>query len=318
MGNAAETPAQAAQRASRSEPARNPGGRLDLRWLETVSMDGAALEREAAARPDPPDAERTAWLARALGMIDLTTLSGDDTPERVRTLAATARAPLPEDLARRIGQEERTVAAVCVYHAMIPAAREGLAGTDIPVAAVSAGFPHGLSPLRARIVEIEESVRAGAAEIDVVIPRHLALAGDWRTLHDELAAFRDACGPAHLKVILSTGELGDATTIARAALVAMMAGADFVKTSTGKEAVNATLPAGLAMMRAIRDYRDRTGHDVGFKPAGGISKAEDALAWLALLRRELGEAWLTPARFRFGASSLLADIARALEEAAPA
>jgi deoxyribose-phosphate aldolase len=308
--------------ASRNEngrnAARNPGGGLDTAWLEAVSMDDAALAREAAAPPAFADAERMDWLVRAVGMIDLTTLSGDDTPERVRTLAATARAPLPEGLARRLGQEGLTVAAVCVYHAMIPAAREGLAGTDIPVAAVSAGFPHGLSPLRARIVEIEESVRAGAAEIDVVIPRHLALAGEWRTLHEELSAFRDACGPAHLKVILSTGELGDATTIARAALVAMMAGADFVKTSTGKEAVNATLPAGLAMMRAIRDYRDRTGHEVGFKPAGGISKAEDALAWLALLRRELGEAWLTPARFRFGASSLLADIARALEEAAPA
>jgi len=258
---------------------------------------------------------QAAWLLRAISLIDLTTLAGDDTPGRVRRLCAKARAPVRADLldALGMGAAGLTVAAVCVYHEMIAPARRALAGSGIPVAAVSAGFPAGLSPFPLRLAEIGASVDAGADEIDIVISRRHVLTGDWHALHDEIAQFRAACGAAHLKAILATGELGSLRNVARASLVAMMAGADFIKTSTGKEAVNATLPVSLVMIRAIRDYAERSGHAVGYKPAGGISKAKDALTYLALLKEELGDDWLRPGLFRFGASSLLGDIERQLE-----
>jgi deoxyribose-phosphate aldolase len=188
-----------------------------------------------------------------------------------------------------------------------------LEGSGIPVAAVSTGFPAGLSPLHLRLAEIGESVAAGAGEIDIVISRRHVLTQNWQALYDEMRAMRDACGDAHVKAILATGELGTLRNVARASLICMMAGADFIKTSTGKEPVNATLPVTLTMVRAIRDYQERTGIKVGYKPAGGISKAKDALVYLSMMRDELGLPWVQPDLFRFGASSLLGDIERQLE-----
>ncbi len=296
--------------------ARNPGMALDLDWIASAQANAPAIERRAATLPGRRSVKQdhqAAWLCRAISLIDLTTLSGDDTEGRVRRLCAKARQPVRADLLAALGMERLTVGAVCVYHDMVAAAVRALEGSGIPVAAVSTGFPAGLSPFRLRIAEIGESVAAGAAEIDIVISRRHVLTGNWQALYDEMAGMRAACGAAHVKAILATGELGPLRNVARASLVCMMAGADFIKTSTGKEPVNATLPVGLTMVRAIRDYRDRTGFHVGFKPAGGISKAKDALVWLTLMKDELGGDWLRPDLFRFGASSLLGDIERQLE-----
>lgn len=296
-------------------PARNPGQPLDLEWLADTQAGEAAIAAQAAnidASCDGVGAHHAQWLIRAIQCVDLTTLAGDDTPGRVRALCETARAPLPFELAERFGAGGLTVGAVCVYHAMIPSACAALAGSDIPIAAVSAGFPAGLSSPRARLAEVEDSVAAGAREIDVVIPRYLALSGDWPALYDDIRTLRAACGDAHLKCILSVGELGDLTTVARASLTAMMAGADVVKTSTGKEATNATLPAALTMLDTIHAYHVRTGYRIGFKPAGGISTARAALPYMAATHDRLGPDWLQPALFRFGASSLLNDIRASL------
>ena len=296
--------------------ARNPGMPLDLDWVAAVQANTSAIERRAATLPGRRSVKKdwqAAWLCKAITLIDLTTLSGDDTEGRVRRLCAKARQPVSPAILDALGMAGITVGAVCVYHEMVPAAVEALAGSGIPVAAVSTGFPAGLSPYHLRIAEIGESVRAGAAEIDIVISRRHVLTGNWQALYDEVAEMRAACGPAHMKAILATGELGTLRNVARASLVCMMAGADFIKTSTGKEAVNATLPVSLVMVRAIRDYLDRTGHRVGYKPAGGISKAKDALVYLSLMRDELGLPWVQPDLFRFGASSLLGDIERQLE-----
>jgi len=295
---------------------RNPGTSLDLDWVARVQANTSAIERRASTLPGRRSVKKehqAAWLLKAVSLIDLTTLSGDDTEGRVRRLCAKARQPLRPDLLDRVGMPGLTTGAVCVYHDMIPAALRALEGSGIPVAVVSTGFPAGLSPLHLRIAEIEESVRAGAAEIDIVISRRHVLTQNWPALYDEMRAFRDACGDAHVKAILATGELGSLRNVARASLICMMAGADFIKTSTGKESVNATLPVSLVMMRAIRDFYDETGHRVGYKPAGGISKAKDALTYLALLRDELGPRWVQPDLFRFGASSLLGDIERQIE-----
>jgi deoxyribose-phosphate aldolase len=247
--------------------------------------------------------------------MDLTTLSGDDTDERVRRLCAKARQPLQNELIKRLGIAELhiRVGAVCVYHLFVNTARRALEGSGIPVAAVSTGFPAGLSPLPERLAEIRSSVESGAQEIDVVITRAHVFSAQWQKLYDEIMAFKDACGPAHLKVILGTGDLLTLRNVAKASLVAMMAGADFIKTSTGKESVNATLPVGLVMTRAIREYAEETGMAVGFKPAGGIRTARQSLEWLALMKEELGDSWLRPHLFRFGASGMLADIERQLE-----
>ena len=297
---------------------RNPGMSLELDWVEDVRVNRSAVER----RTDTLRTRRTvkkewqaAWLLRAVTLMDLTTLAGDDTPGRVRRLCAKARRPVREDLLQAMGAAQLPirVGAVCVYHAFVETAVEALEGSGIPVAAVSTGFPAGLSPFAQRIGEIRASVAAGAEEIDVVITRAHALTENWRALYDEVRAMREACGDAHIKTILATGELGTLRTVARASLVCMMAGADFIKTSTGKESVNATLPVGLVMVRAIRDYRERTGQLVGLKPAGGIRSAKDSLDWLALIKDELGDRWLRPDLFRFGASSLLGDIERQLE-----
>jgi deoxyribose-phosphate aldolase len=247
--------------------------------------------------------------------MDLTTLSGDDTEERVRRLCAKAMHPVSDSVRALLGIEELPlqVAAVCVYHVFVETARRALHGSGVRVAAVSTGFPAGLNALGERLAEIRRSVEAGADEIDVVITRAHVFAGQWQRLYEEVAAFKEACGAAHCKVILGTGDLGTLRNVARASLVAMMAGADFIKTSTGKEAVNATLPVGLVMTRAIRDYGERTASAVGFKPAGGIRTAKQSLEWLALMKEELGQSWLEPQLFRFGASSMLGDIERQLE-----
>ena len=298
-----------------TEP-RNPGMALDLDWVRGVQANTSAIERRAATLPGRRSIKKehqAAWLARAVSCIDLTTLSGDDTVRRVQRLCAKARHPVRHDILDALGLPDLTVGAVCVYHEMVPAAVAALDGSGIPVAAVSTGFPAGLSPFHLRIQEIGESVAAGAGEIDIVISRRHVLEGNWQALYDEMREMRAACGAAHVKAILATGELGTLRNVARASLVAMMGGADFIKTSTGKESVNATLPVTLVMLRAIRDYHARTGYRVGYKPAGGISKAKDSLIYLALIKEELGDRWLRPDLFRFGASSLLGDIERQLE-----
>ncbi|MEM1432160.1 MAG: deoxyribose-phosphate aldolase [Pseudomonadota bacterium] len=295
---------------------RNPGQPLDLDWVMRSQANTSAIERRCAALPGRRSIKKewqAAWLVRAIQCIDLTTLAGDDTPGRVRRLCAKARAPLRADIEAALGVSGITTGAVCVYHDMVPTAVAALQGSGLPVAAVSTGFPAGLSPFHLRVAEIGESVRAGAEEIDIVISRRHVLTGDWQALYDEMSEFRRACGAAHVKAILATGELGSLRNVARASLVCMMAGADFIKTSTGKEGVNATLPVTLVMIRAIREFHEVTGYRVGYKPAGGISKAKDALMYLALMKEELGDRWLRPDLFRFGASSLLGDIERQLE-----
>ena len=295
---------------------RNPGMELDLDWVRRAQANTSAIERRAKTLPGRRSVKKdyqAAWLLKAITCMDLTTLNGDDTEGRVRRLCAKARQPVRAELLNTLGMTGVTTGAICVYHDMIPTAVDALEGSGIPVAAVSTGFPAGLSPFHLRVEEIRESVKAGADEIDIVITRRHVLQGNWQALYDEMRAFRDACGDAHVKAILATGELGTLRNVARASLVCMMAGADFIKTSTGKESVNATLPVSLVMIRAIRDYYDRTGYRVGYKPAGGISKAKDAVTYLALIKDELGNRWLQPDLFRFGASSLLGDIERQLE-----
>jgi len=297
---------------------RNTGMPLELDWVEEVRVNRSAVERRAATlrtRRTVKKEWQAAWLLRAVTLMDLTTLSGDDTPGRVRRLCAKARRPVRTDLLQAMNAEHLPirVAAVCVYHTFVETALEALEGSGIPVAAVSTGFPAGLSPFEQRIAEIRASVAAGAEEIDVVITRAHVLTENWRALYDEVRAMREACGDAHIKTILATGELGTLRNVARASLVCMMGGADFIKTSTGKESVNATLPVGLVMARAIRDYQERTSYLIGLKAAGGIRTAREALDWLALIKDELGDRWLRPDLFRFGASSLLADIERQLE-----
>ncbi|MEQ8674640.1 MAG: deoxyribose-phosphate aldolase [Aggregatilineales bacterium] len=296
---------------------RNPGTELDLGWVLDSRVNLSATERRTNSLTKRRSVKKdwqAAWLLRAITCIDLTTLAGDDTPGNVRRLCAKARNPLRTDLVEALGMDgvNLQVGAVCVYHNRIPDALEALAGSNIPVAAVSTGFPAGLSPYKQRIEEIEESVKAGAGEIDIVISREHVLGGNWQALYDEVKEMRAACGEAHLKTILATGELGTLRNVSMASKVCMMAGADFIKTSTGKESVNATLEVSLIMVRAIRDYLTRTGHKVGFKPAGGIRTAKDALNWQVLMKEELGDEWLHNTLFRFGASSLLTDIERQL------
>ena len=294
----------------------NPGAPLDLARVRAARVNQPAVARRIAALNGSRSVKKdfqAAWHVRAIQCLDLTTLAGDDTPGRVRRLCAKARRPLRADLMQALGLDDLKVGAVCVYHEMVPEAVCALHGSGIPVAVVSTGFPAGLTPMETKLREIELSVAAGAREVDIVISRRHALLHDWQALYDEVKAFRAACGTAHLKAILATGELQTLENVARASWVAMMAGADFIKTSTGKEGVNATLDVSLVMVRAIREYFDETGHVVGYKPAGGISSAKQATQYLALMKEELGQRWLQPDLFRFGASSLLTDLERQLE-----
>ena len=300
------------------DPARNPGFPLDLDWLGRIRMNRSALERRAStigARRTVKKEYQLAWLLKAITLMDLTTLNADDTPGRVQRLCAKARHPVRREILDGLGVADLgvTVGAVCVYHTFVGTAVEALKGSGIPVAAVSTAFPHGLAPVETKIREIELSVADGAKEIDIVIERGIVLRGDWQALYDQVRAFRRACGEAHLKTILGTGELATMTNVAKASLVCMLAGADFIKTSTGKEKTNANLVTSLAMIRMIRWFREETGVDIGYKPAGGISTAKVALDYMALMREELGTHWLQPQLFRFGASSLLTDIERQLE-----
>ena len=292
---------------------RNPGTPFRPEAFARIAVNTPAAERRAAtltARRSLKGDWQAAWLLNAVRCIDLTTLSGDDTPDRVARLCAKARQPVDAGQLRALGVDRLTTGAVCVYPTMVSAAKRALQGSAIPVASVATGFPAGLMPLDLRLAEIRYALDMGADEIDIVISRGLALRGEWSALYDELCAMREACGPALMKAILATGELKSLTSVARASHVAMQAGADFIKTSTGKEPVNATLPVSLVMLRAIRDYRDATGVAVGFKPAGGLRTARDALNWQVLMAEELGRDWLRPDLFRIGASSLLADIER--------
>jgi deoxyribose-phosphate aldolase len=297
---------------------RNPGMPLDLDWVMGARVNRSAVERRTASLPKRRSIKKdwqAAWLLRAITCIDLTTLAGDDTPGKVHRLCAKARQPVRPDMLEALGvdDEKITVAAACVYPSRVKDAVQALQGTDIPVASVAAGFPAGQTPIPQRIAEIEQAIEAGAREIDIVITRTHVLTGNWRALYDEVKGFRETCGEAaHMKTILATGDLGTLKQIYQASLVAMMAGSDFIKTSTGKESVNATLEFGLVMTRAIREYGERTGYKVGFKPAGGISKAKQTLAWQALMKEELGTEWLMPDLFRIGASSLLTDLERQL------
>ncbi len=297
---------------------RNPGTALTPEWFEAAQVNTSAAERRAATlvtRRSVKKEYQAAWLVKALQCIDLTTLAGDDTAGRVHRLCAKAMRPLRDDIVDKLGLSDRPpqVGAVCVYPAMVPHAVKALRGSGIPVASVATGFPAGLTPLPIRLAEIRWAVEQGAREIDIVIFREQVLTQNWPALYDEVAAMREACGDAHLKAILATGDLKTLRNVYKASMVAMQAGADFIKTSTGKEDVNATLPVSLTMVRALRDYGELTGHKVGFKPAGGLRTAKDAMNWLILMKEELGRRWLEPDLFRIGASSLLADIERQLE-----
>jgi len=301
-----------------THPSRNAGVPFDAAWFDTLRVNQSAVGRRTATlgtrRSVKKDAQ-AAWLLKAVSCIDLTTLAGDDTEGRVRRLAAKARTPIRGDIldALGMGDARLTTGAVCVYHRFVAAAVDALAGSGIPVAAVSTGFPAGLIPHPLKLKEIEASVADGAAEIDIVVTREYVLTGNWRALYDEVREFRAACGAAHLKAILATGDIRTLSNVAKASMVCMMAGADFIKTSTGKESVNATLDVSLVMARMIREYGERTGFAIGFKPAGGVSTAKAALTYQILMKEELGRPWLEPALFRIGASSLLADIERQLE-----
>jgi deoxyribose-phosphate aldolase len=303
---------------TRVDHARNPGMAYDADAVDSLRINRSAAERRVATlggRRSIKKEWQAAWLLKAVQCIDLTTLAGDDTPGRVRRLCAKARQPVRADLleAMGVGDLDLTTGAVCVYHNMVATAVEALGGTNIPVAAVSTGFPAGLSPLSTRLKEIELSVAAGAREIDIVIDRGHILTGNHKAVYDEMTLFRAACGPAHVKAIIGAGDLGTLTNVAKASMACMMAGADFIKTSTGKEPTNATLPYALVMTRMIRAYHEMTGIRIGFKPAGGISTAKDALAYQIVMKEELGRPWLEPDLFRLGASSLLTDIERQLD-----
>jgi deoxyribose-phosphate aldolase len=297
---------------------RNQGIPFDAKWIENIRINRSAVERRASAlsgRRTVKKQWQAAWLLKAITCMDLTTLSGDDTPGNVQRLCAKAMYPVRRDILDALCMADANirVGAVCVYHNLIQPAIRALKDSGIPVAAVSTGFPAGQIPLEHKLQEIRASVAAGASEIDIVISRAKVIRAEWEDLYLEIKACREACGEAHMKTILATGELPTLTDVAQASMVAMMAGSDFIKTSTGKEGVNATLPVSLVMVRAIRQYLEMTGSKVGYKPAGGISKAKDALNYLILIKEELGNEWLQPSLFRFGASSLLADIERQLE-----
>lgn len=273
-------------------------------FRHTAPVDEVGVAERVArltSRSIKKDAKLNA-LSLILSMVDLTTLEGADTGDKVRRLCAKARrlhAEMP-DLPH--------VAAVCVYPRLVGVAKEALAGTSIQVASVATGFPSGQVERAHKLAETRRAVRAGADEIDMVISRGRFLAGDLRYVHDEIVAVKEACGDAHLKVILETGELGPLDNVRRASMLAMHAGADFIKTSTGKIQPAATLPVTLVMLEAIRDYYEDTGRMVGMKPAGGISKAKLAIQYLVMLKETLGAAWLTPEWYRFGASSLANDV----------
>ncbi|KAK2848600.1 hypothetical protein Q5P01_008434 [Channa striata] len=296
--------------------ARNPGTKFDLEHISKVRVNTQAVLKRAQhiqGQKIPTKQWQAAWLLKAVTCIDLTTLAGDDTPSNIHRLCLKAIQPVEHNLLKKMDMQDKvTTAAVCVYPSRVADAAILLeaANSNIPVASVATGFPAGQTPLETRLQEVRMAVADGATEIDIVINRTLALTGQWEAMFDEICQFRMACGNAHMKTILAVGELGTFTNVYKASMVAMMAGSDFIKTSTGKEAVNATYSVAIVMARAIRSYYLSTGYKVGFKPAGGIRTAQEALVWLTLIKEELGNDWLCPHLFRLGASSLLTDIER--------
>jgi deoxyribose-phosphate aldolase len=273
-----------------------------------VDQVGIELRVESLKRRSIKKASKLWALDLAIRMMDLTTLEGKDTVGKVRAMCAKAIHPQPGD------PSIPSVAAVCIYPALIPEAKDALRGSTVKVASVATGFPSGQTFRDIKVAEVKAAVAAGADEVDMVIDRGAFLAGDYATVFDEIVEIRDACGDAHLKVILETGELGTFDQVRRASILAMAAGADFIKTSTGKVQPAATLPVTLVMLEAIRDFEKATGRAVGMKPAGGIRTAKEAVQYLVVLYETLGPRWMTPDRFRFGASTLLNDVLMQIEK----
>jgi deoxyribose-phosphate aldolase len=273
-----------------------------------VDQVGIELRVESLKRRSIKKASKLWALDLAIRMMDLTTLEGKDTVGKVRALCAKAIHPQPGD------PSIPSVAAVCIYPALIPEARDALRGSSVKVASVATSFPSGQTFRDIKVAEVKAAVAAGADEVDMVMDRGAFLAGDYATVFDEIVEIRDACGDAHLKVILETGELGTFDQVRRASILAMAAGADFIKTSTGKVQPAATLPVTLVMLEAIRDFEKATGRAVGMKPAGGIRTAKEAVQYLVVLYETLGPRWMTPDRFRFGASTLLNDVLMQIEK----
>ncbi|WP_146656017.1 deoxyribose-phosphate aldolase [Labilithrix luteola] len=273
-------------------------------------VDAIAVEERAAsfAKRSIKKATKVAGLKLSIAMMDLTTLEGKDTPGKVRQMCQKALRPLESDPS--IG----SCAAVCVYPNFVSVAKDALRGSGVHVASVATAFPSGQSPLAVKLDDTRRAVEFGADEIDMVIDRGAMLAGDYAKVFDEIAATKEACGQAHLKVILETGELGSYDVVRKASDLAIAAGGDFIKTSTGKIQPAATPPVTLVMLEAIRDHYYATGRRIGMKPAGGVRTAKQALHYLVLLKETLGDAWLTPELFRFGASALLNDVLMQLEK----
>jgi len=282
---------------------KNPGIPFQLNLIANIHLTNQVVAAHTA-RIKPAKADEAAVL-KPISCLDLTSLSATDTPAKIDALLAKARAP--------IADSPIEVAAVCVYQPFVAQAKAALKGSGVAVATVAGGFPAGQMDVGVKCEDIIRSVDLGAAEIDLVINRSLVLTENWEALYHEVLACKDACGKATLKVILATGDLPDCTAIARASWVCMMAGADFIKTSTGFEKVNATLEGSYAMLRAIKEYHDLTGHRVGFKAAGGIRTTKNALAYVALVEDVLGEKWLNKTLFRIGASSLLDSLLKKLQ-----
>ena len=273
-----------------------------MHGLPGVDKVGVEARAAALSTRSIKTTSKAAAIDLAIRMVDLTTLEGADTTGKVRALAAKALRPDPAD------PSCPSVAAVCVYPAMVPPVAEVLRGSGVHLASVATAFPSGQAPLEVKLADTRDAVAAGADEIDMVISRGAFLSGDYRHVYDEIVAVKEACGPAHLKVILETGELGTYDNVRRASWLAMWAGADFIKTSTGKVPVAATLPVTLVMLEAVRDFRAQTGRQVGVKPAGGIRTTKDAIKYLVTVAETAGDDWLSPDWFRFGASSLLNDL----------
>jgi len=289
---------------------------LDLNWINNIKVNLSAIERRTSSlvkRRSIKKDYQAAWLLKAITLIDLTTLSGDDTFGKVDRLCQKALNPIAQNIltSLKISSNSLSVGAVCVYHHLVSQAKKNLCG-KIPIAAVSTGFPAGLSSFSTRKKEIVNSINEGATEIDIVINRGFVLQNEWIKLYNEVKSFKIAANGFKIKAILGVGDLETMRNVAKASLVCMMAGADFIKTSTGKENINATLENSLVMLRMIREFYEYSGKKIGFKPAGGISTAKSVIEFLILMKEELGDDWINPSLLRIGASSLLIDIERQL------
>ena len=289
---------------------------LDLNWINNINVNLSAVERRTTTlvkRRSVKKEYQASWLLKAITLIDLTTLSGDDTFGKVDRLCKKALNPIANNILSKleINEDAVKVGAVCVYHHLVSQAKNQLKG-QLPIAAVSTGFPAGLSSFSTRKKEVVDSIKSGANEIDIVINRGFVIQNNWKKLYEEVKSFKLAANKTKIKAILGVGDLETMRNVAKASLVCMMAGADFIKTSTGKESINANLNNSLVMLRMIREFHEFSGKKIGFKPAGGISTAKSVLEFLILVMEELGEDWLNPNLLRIGASSLLIDIERQL------